>query len=111
MSRWVYTLTKNKYSYVPLDTSQQTIRLLRVEKNDWGFFEGHLEHFEIDKAPAFRALSYKWGASADRRGVKKPKHAIFVDGRSLLVSVNLYSFFQVYNTRCVREWIWIDQVC
>jgi hypothetical protein len=110
MNRWVYTPTEDKYSYAPLDTSQQTIRLLRVEEDDWGFFQGHLEHFEIEHAPAFRALSYKWGTSTYWWGAKKAKHDICVDGRTLSVSAHLYTFFEVYNTRHVGEWIWIDQV-
>jgi hypothetical protein len=92
------------YSYQPLDTSRQQIRLLKVVPAHSGQIDGHLRIFNFEDVPLFTALSYTWGPKGDEK-------SILIDGGSMLVRHNLYDFLEGFRSKENLTWIWIDQIC
>lgn len=90
-------------SYQPLAEPPATIRLFRIVSCGDCSVAGRLQNFEFSEIPEYRALSYMWG-------LKDKQHPICIDGHSFMVYSNLFTFLQLYKTRRVDEWIWIDQV-
>ncbi|KAF1977419.1 heterokaryon incompatibility, partial [Bimuria novae-zelandiae CBS 107.79] len=61
----------------------------------------------LDSAPAYKAVSYRWGDSLGN-------HEILVNKLLLNVSDNLFDFLsrQSREAQWIRTpWIWIDQLC
>ena len=99
-----------KFQYSPLQPSE--FRLLRVLPGDR--FEYELLPATIGKAPAYYALSYRWGPSKYRQG--RPTSAVYhITLNHILFEVceNLYDALDHVDVR-LREsgcLIWIDAVC
>jgi hypothetical protein len=68
-----------------------------------GNMECQLEHFTVDNAPAYRALSYMWGKDL-------AIEQISINGESFSIRPNLHEFFRLYMARHVNDWLWVDQV-
>jgi Heterokaryon incompatibility protein (HET) len=108
LSRIMVDETKN-FSYLPLSSKTDTIRLLRLlpskddNENLWGeLFEYDL--IEPGKTHLYEALSYVWGSS------DKPEH-IFVDGKVLAITASLYTALHHLRDRIFPRVLWIDAVC
>lgn len=74
------------FSYTPLDSSRQEIRLISISRPEPCDSEGHLRinlaHFPLDKAPSYLALSYAWGENS-------PTHQISCNGQRLMITESL----------------------
>ncbi|KIW09151.1 uncharacterized protein PV09_00087 [Verruconis gallopava] len=103
-ANWASPRSEGPFKYIDVDTSQHIVRLLRVFRRDDGTTEGQIQHFNIEKAPPYRALSYTWGP-------KTATEKICVDGYGLVIRRNLYRFLDKYKIKHEGEWIWIDQIC
>lgn len=100
---WASPYVSDPFSYTPLGTSNKRVRLLRMSRDRYGYLKCTLGHFRVIKAPTYRAISYMWGSSQDKKD-------ICVNGRRLAIRASLYSFFEVAKTRLLNKWLWIDQV-
>jgi hypothetical protein len=63
-----------------------------------------LSHVSLDNAPAYTALSYNWG-DATRR------HAIFVNGATVMVTANLEVALRHLRLQDEPLTLWIDALC
>lgn len=63
-----------------------------------------LEHYDLDDAPDYSALSYTWGEES-------PTRQIMVNRRPFTIRLNLYHFLQVFQAKHQNEWLWVDQIC
>lgn len=96
--------TDDQYRHEPLDTTKRQIRLLKVSRSDSADIEGTLTTFDLDVAPEYTAVSYRWGSPiAD--------HTILVNRHPLRISANLFSFLETHRREDVDEYLWIDQIC
>ena len=91
------------FQYLSLDTSTQSIRLIRFAQGDYGVVHGTLEHFELASCPAYIALSYEWGTNE----ATKP---VLLNSSHFQVRTNLYEFLVLFAQRHRDEWLWVDQV-
>ena len=94
----------NPYTQLPLDTTKQQIRLLKVLRNGSGTVQCTLEVFDLDVVPPYTAVSYRWG-------FPNAEHANFINGCSSLVSDNLFYFLETYRYEEYDEYLRIDQIC
>jgi hypothetical protein len=78
---------QTQHRYRALDASKEEIRLLTYKSDQL-----HLEHFALDKAPAYRALSYPWGPEA-------PFFIINIDHTAFRVRNNLHDFLGSFVMR------------
>jgi hypothetical protein len=91
--------SEQSYEYSALKSNE--IRLLYIVSHSPSeLASGHLITIELEKAPAFEAVSYVWGTGGLVR-------TISVDGRRLDVTESAYSIM----TRRRQRLLWIDQVC
>lgn len=100
-----------KYSHQPLVYWKSQIRLLRVEPDLYGPIRCSIEIFDLNKAPAYAALSYTWGPEL-------PVYDIYVDSKTLPVRRNLHHFLKCRRKaknkhfRSEKDlYIFIDQIC
>jgi hypothetical protein len=105
-------VAKYEYSALPEDGTMY-IRLAKVLRSCNNDVEIMIEHFPLEAAPSFTALSYLWG---------KPSrtYPIIANQKSLGVTKNLLIFFREAqrrldaNDECSKTfhgWLWIDAVC
>jgi hypothetical protein len=83
-------------------------RLLRLHSNpvQGDFIHCRLQHFELESAPPYRAVSYVWGNSW-------PNRVIYIGDspyREMEVSENLYTLLLCVRAKSDR-WLWIDVLC
>jgi hypothetical protein len=120
------TATSN-YIYVPLDNAGAQIRLLTIPFNFNQFLEkktdvplnGILTHhylpvtdisftkrlLKITGIPEFTALSYVWGDPTK-------SHEIFIGGKRLLITANLYAALRQLSINGLRTLcVWADAIC
>lgn len=100
---WAQASSSEPFCYDPLDTSRKEIRLLCVYQNQAENIEGCLETFDVSHAPRHLAVSYTWGS-------EKVMRRVCINDRALFIRSNLYQFFEVYKTRHLGQWLWVDQV-
>ena len=95
--------SRDPYQYTSLDTTRQQIRLLKLKRRARGDRPPHydLHTFDIEEAPPYKALSYRWGEP-------DPTHSIRVNSRRFLVRENLFRFLQHHQD---SQYLWIDQIC
>ncbi|KAF1996292.1 hypothetical protein P154DRAFT_443836, partial [Amniculicola lignicola CBS 123094] len=106
------------HSHQPLDARQNQIRLLSVDRNltSTAKVQCHLEAFNLDDAPNFSALSYRWEypePSDTQLPSPKVSRSIVVNGKTFPVSENLANFLDVFHKQPQNKpiWLWIDQIC
>jgi hypothetical protein len=87
-----------------VDRKRRQIRLFKIVGSTTARLLGHLELFDIEAAPPYRALSYTWGDSA-------PTYIIVINEQTCTIRSNLSRFLKVYGARHFDEYIWIDQLC
>jgi hypothetical protein len=107
-SRTMYTEENTQYQYTRLSTITRQIRLLKIQRSPDEDLHDKLQFalhvFDFDTAPSYRTLSYMWGTS--------PVSAqIAIDGKPFSVLPNLYNFLDLYSSRDVDGYIWIDSIC
>ncbi|KAH6642532.1 heterokaryon incompatibility protein-domain-containing protein [Boeremia exigua] len=92
------------YTHEPLNTERQQIRLLKLAKDCTGPLQCVVKIFDLDNAPSYSALSYRWGSPVTEL-------EIFLDGRSFRVRENLFHFLQTFRREQEATYLWIDQIC
>lgn len=117
----------SKYKYQPIHPRIRQIRLFRLTKSEAPDSEitGSLEVFDLDRSPAYQALSYMWKERAEEGNRK----AILVNGQPLEIWPNLYDFLYAYKELSSEEfadrfpackacasspyeaYLWVDQLC
>jgi hypothetical protein len=109
------------YNHRPLEANRHQIRLLKVDRSLTveSKVQCHLEIFDLDSAPHYTALSYRWtySKSGDAYGTtpettEAEQFTLIVDGKLLHVSENLSDFLEVFHSDPKNEpvWLWIDQI-
>ena len=93
--------------YTPLQRDRIQIRLALFATHE-SFAQqdgvvGELLTFNLEDAPAYRALSYAWGDGGDEETIQ-------LDGHKVQVGKNLYEFLQIYTRQEDHGLIWIDQL-
>ncbi|CAH0021017.1 unnamed protein product [Clonostachys rhizophaga] len=92
--------------YRSLDSSIPEIRLFALDpaQTDEGAIVGHLQNVPLSSAPAYEALSYKWG---------KPVYSepITIAGHTVLVTPNLAVALRGLRLRDRQRVLWIDALC
>jgi hypothetical protein len=91
------------YPYDALATGD--IRLLQIVPGILpSIIFASLKHFDLQKVPAYTALSYVWGQ-------EPALHRIMVDNMSVFVRPNLFHALQRIRKRETPVWIWVDSLC
>lgn len=85
------------FTYTPLPSTGQHIRLLRIHKNEQGV-HCRLAQFELTNTLEYKALSYMWGP-------KTPQYPILLNGNTLMIRQNLYDFFRFAAIEEVIVWL------
>ncbi|KAH7411739.1 heterokaryon incompatibility protein-domain-containing protein [Phaeosphaeria sp. MPI-PUGE-AT-0046c] len=97
------TLRRKAYEYSTLNASQHQIRLLRFRQQGEEI-QCEVSVFDIEAAPAYRALSYTWGPPL-------PTFDVHIDGKRHLIRGNLYRFLQkILRGQKKYGYLWIDQL-
>ncbi|XPS81545.1 hypothetical protein M3J09_013476 [Ascochyta lentis] len=105
------------FTHEPLDRSLSQIRLISIFPEAEGPVRCTVKHIDLDTNPTpdYRALSYTWGPPS-------PSYEIYINGRLLIVRLNLYEFLLTFRKRLYKfrggesyedelQWLWIDQIC
>lgn len=95
--------TKYHFRHKPLDTYQQSIRLVRISPQADGDLEFELQHFAFKQRPQYRAVSYMWG-----RGLL---WTIKINDQPFQVKENLYNLLKTMSAAADSGYLWIDQIC
>lgn len=103
------------FEHDPLDTSQQSIRLISIDPqlSPEGLVQGIIHHTTIDAQ--YNCLSYRWGPT-------DLSHNILVNGKRLNVNKSLHEFLHAVRKFKYREperkeklylrkCLWIDAIC
>ena len=83
--------SSSPYEYTPLDQTSQSIRLLTIRGHDEGLISCEVNHFKLDAAPEYVALSYDWGPNDLTR-------QILLDGRRIDVRENMWDVLDIFAT-------------
>ena len=102
-SRTTFTTSERKHEYRTLSPNEIRLLILNPGLPDEPI-ECFLEHYSVNQAKKYQALSYAWG---DIRDVS----SIQVDGCPFQVSRNLKDFLVSYRTNNACPVLWIDAVC
>ncbi|TLD38148.1 hypothetical protein E2P81_ATG03823 [Venturia nashicola] len=103
---------QTRFVHEALDTSQQQIRLLRLQAEEYEapndltpkLIDCEICHFNLETIPPYRAISYTWG-DPDTTIV------ITVNKRQFHVRDNLWDFLDVARDEFQGQWLWIDALC
>lgn len=95
------------FEHEPLQPNE--IRLLRFKSIHEVTLDFELEHFPLDDAPTYHALSYTWGPAADNS-------QIIIGDKALKIRENLASFlgelrYRTWERPWLYQWWWIDAIC
>jgi hypothetical protein len=98
-----------RYSYTPLRSVDNSIRLLRLLPSEDDAAEIHCELFEYllhcsRSNHLYEALSYVWGDPAD-------KLPIMMHGHQFNVTVNLHAALLRLRNHAMQRVLWIDAIC
>jgi hypothetical protein len=104
------------YTYMPLDTSKDEIRLLKLFSSAGGHGpKSTLIHTSLSNAPAYDALSYSWQEpTAVWAGELERNGILLVDNKAIKIGRNLEAFLQhlsAFKEKQPREYLWIDSIC
>lgn len=105
--------TLELFQYNALEIEGDGIRLLQLNTRN-GRVECSLETFDLNDCPKYDAVSYAWGP-------KSPGKVIVVNGGTLSVSENLWSFLKNVDSITWSQnsllpisrarYLWVDQIC
>ncbi|KAF4631289.1 hypothetical protein G7Y89_g6842 [Cudoniella acicularis] len=106
--------SEQPYTYTPLNTTPNTIRLLIIEplqqqQNRSSNLDDlqittRLNSISFAQRPKYSALSYTWGSS-------EPQEYILIDGRPFLVGDNLFHALLSLRHKTEERVFWIDAIC
>jgi Heterokaryon incompatibility protein (HET) len=99
----IFATSERKHEYRTLGLNEVRLLILNPGLPDEPI-ECFLEHYSVNQAKKYQALSYAWG---DPRDVS----SIQVDGCPFQVSRNLKDFLVSYRTNNTCPVLWIDAVC
>ncbi|RFU33002.1 hypothetical protein B7463_g3338, partial [Scytalidium lignicola] len=104
-------LSRSTFTYSPLDSSKNQIRLLRFVRSQHGssfpqkaFLSLELYHCSFDSTPKYHALSYVWGSSVKNR-------PILLNGKTWYITRSLELALQRFEDDDDVEWLWADALC
>jgi ankyrin repeat protein len=94
------------FSYAPLDLERSAFRLLQLLRGEGPVIECLLHQVYLDGADTvpYNALSYTWG------GTEKTS-TVIVDGKTLVVTENLYMALQHLRLKDEDQVLWVDAIC
>ncbi|KAF7198338.1 Heterokaryon incompatibility protein 6, OR allele [Pseudocercospora fuligena] len=101
------TLLGRQYTYRPLDSRRQEIRLLTIEPGSGldDKLRGTFRHIALlDDRPTYNSLSYVWGDAAERSSIS-------VDGKLLDIPQSSEKALRRVRKRDEFIVVWIDAVC
>jgi hypothetical protein len=98
-----YNSHERVHEYRPLEADEMRLLVLNPGSTD-DPIECYLEHYTVNQAKTYQALSYVWG---DHRN----QEVIQVDGCSFKVTKNLKDFLIIYREQYECHVLWIDAVC
>ncbi|CAJ2513567.1 Uu.00g016860.m01.CDS01 [Anthostomella pinea] len=92
------------YKYQPLKEGE--IRLLVLKRSRWfpSVLRAHLVHAPLDAAPAYEALSYRWGSVART-------NEILVDGARFPVTRSAFDLLLARRSVWRNRTLWVDALC
>ncbi|KAK4244284.1 heterokaryon incompatibility protein-domain-containing protein [Corynascus novoguineensis] len=100
------------YPYSPLDLGRPSIRLLRIQQEEW-FDDIICQLFEAcgdeEEGVPYKALSYTWGGSQHRPVEGLPR--VLVDGHEIGLTQNLYIALRQIRPRNRDLILWVDAIC
>jgi hypothetical protein len=94
---------RGKHEYRPLKANEIRLLVLNPGAPDEPI-ECYLEHYNVNQAKAYQALSYVWGSTQD-------PGAIQVDGSDFTVTRSLMDFFTSFRSEYDCFVLWIDAIC
>lgn len=119
----IHKKTNAGFQYLPLDKSKQEIRLIKPASGSYqidpfnlgGQMGVDLQHFALDRAPQYLALSYAWGGDSKT-------YSIICNGNPVLITENLGKALSTALC-CIRDkgnstwntdeelFLWADGLC
>ncbi|KAM5348902.1 hypothetical protein ACJ41O_008725 [Fusarium nematophilum] len=93
-----------KYTYTPLDSASQSIRLVELQPGDGDTIEFKTHTVRLSDHPSYTAVSYTWGDP----GAEIP---ILLDGKEFLIRENLGAFLDTMRSSSRFCRFWIDAIC
>lgn len=98
------TFLSFQYSKLP---NKDSIRLLHLYpcSNGNSYLKGHLSIHKLDRQCEYEAISYSWG------DYPKFTQPIFLNGRVLKITDNLFSALTAYRCRYRTRVLWVDAIC
>jgi hypothetical protein len=102
----IFSGSKRVYGDVPIDLSQNQIRLFDLHPGDWDDrIRGTLRVVSLDSSPVYQALSYTWGPKKGSRSLcmKRKSH--------LPCRRNLYTALRSLRSETNSLTLWIDAIC
>ena len=109
----MFPLFRKNFSYRPLDTASDEIRLIRVlPELKRGHVQCQVEHFPSEQAPPYIALSYTWQNPIpdERDGPTDDGELIRVNQNTLRIGSNLASALQYLRRHQPLEYAWVDAI-
>lgn len=91
------------FEYSPLDKQRKQIRLFRLLASEPEVVLD-LQIFDLESAPSFAAISYRWGSTAS-------PGLVLVNGKELSVGRNLHDLLRGHFETLVTTHLWADQIC
>lgn len=100
-------IENHKYVYTPLDTSPDSIRLLRLHpsRDSNSPIQCTLIPANLQNAPSYIALSYAWGSNASRQ------YSVQIEDGSLSITSSLKHALQRLRLEEGELLMWIDAIC
>jgi Heterokaryon incompatibility protein (HET) len=97
----------SEYRHEPLSTSSRQIRLIRLQASCVlsDVVKCEIETFNIDRVPAYEAISYAWGDASDRTYIKVGVH------HRLLITKSLDTALRYMRHPHKDRLLWADAVC
>ena len=98
------------FNYQPLDTQNQEIRLVRLERRTTKnassdhIMNCSIFHLPFGSAKKYKAVSYVWGDPTLR-------YPIYVNGKLLLITKSLNSLLSELENNKSSSALWIDAIC
>jgi hypothetical protein len=98
--------SRDHFTYSPLDTTVDGTRLVILEPcATWGdVIHCRLVHVTFGQMPKYEAPSYTWGS-------EDSQNAIVIDGKTFLISDNLWEALVRLRKPCKERFLWIDAIC
>jgi hypothetical protein len=106
LRRQPFRMGDERFTYTPLDTSADGIRLVILEPSitTEGVLKCRLVHVTFGQMPKYEALSYTWG-------IEDPQNAIMLNDKMFPVRPNLRDALLRLRDIDKERVLWIDAIC